>query len=141
MTEQPIQGVVFDFWGVLIGGRSGWSPDPLMLTLLDALRARSLRLALLSNGGGSAARLCQRFPELERFDAIFLSGEVGVAKPSRQAFLNVEQRLALPPPALLFVDDSRGNVAAARQYGWQSHLFEDPWTLQSELIAWGLIDE
>nr|MBA3532481.1 HAD family hydrolase [Ardenticatenales bacterium] len=100
-----LQAVVFDFWGVLVGVGGSWTPEPAMSTLIEELRARQVRLGLLSNGDGSPARLVERFPFLAPFDAILLSGEVGVPKPFRQAFLNVEQALGLPPQSLLFVDD------------------------------------
>jgi HAD superfamily hydrolase (TIGR01509 family) len=139
MSKPTLQGVVFDFWGVLVGVSGSWSHEPAILELIDELRGREIRLALLSNGGGSKTRLVERFPFLAPFDAIFLSGEVGAPKPYRQAFLNVEHTLGLPGEALLLVDDSAVNVSAARQYGWQAHHFQDVPALRAELVAWGLL--
>lgn len=116
-----------------------WATDPECLEVVEALDTRGVRLALLSNGEGTAAGLMQHYPFLARFEAILLSGEMGVGKPAQAAFHAVEQRLALTPQHLLFVDDARHNVAAARRFGWQAHVYEDVPTLRAELSAWHLL--
>lgn len=116
-----------------------WASDPDCLEVIEALRARGVRLALLSNGEGTAAGLIHHYPFLSHFEAVLLSGEMGVAKPDHAAFHAVEQRLNLPPHHLLFVDDARHNVAAARRFGWHAHAFEDVPTLRTELAAWHLL--
>ena len=116
-----------------------WSANPYCVDLIEQLRAKGVRLALLSNATGPSARLKKEYPFLAYFDAIMLSGEMGVAKPSKAAFRAVERALDLPPHALLFVDDTLGNVLAARRVGWQSHHFKHVESLRLELEAWLLL--
>ena len=49
-----------------------------------------------------------------RFDAIFLSCEIGWLKPAPEAFQAALDGMALPPGEVLFLDDGAANVQAAR---------------------------
>jgi 2-haloacid dehalogenase len=40
---------------------------------------------------------------------------------------------------MLFIDDSPKNIDAAKVLGWQVHLFRDAPTLETDLIARGLL--
>ncbi|WP_215541897.1 HAD family hydrolase [Amycolatopsis sp. CA-230715] len=99
------RGLVLDFAGVLTEPEAGE-----LLALLDKLRDRGIKTALLSNaaGGGSVRRRLEPF-----FDAQVYSGEVGCAKPAREVFLLTASLLDLPADACVFVDDAASNVAGA----------------------------
>ena len=51
----------------------------------------------------------------------------------------VEDRLALPPGAILFADDREANIKVAETRGWQAHLFEHPQGWADRLVAAGLL--
>jgi HAD superfamily hydrolase (TIGR01509 family) len=100
-----LRGLVLDYAGVLT------DPDAAELFgVLDALRDRGMRTALLSNaaGGGSVRRRLEPY-----FDAQVFSGEVGVAKPAAEIYRLTADLLKLPADACVFVDDSARNVAGA----------------------------
>lgn len=120
---------LFDRWGI----------NPYCVDLIEALRANGVRLALLSNASGPSENLKEKHPVLADFDALVLSGEIGISKPAPGAFRAVERALNLPPHALLFVDDVLGNVLGAQYAGWQSHHFKNVETLRLELEAWSLL--
>jgi HAD superfamily hydrolase (TIGR01549 family) len=71
-----------------------WTPANALLgsahALLEALRERGLRLAIVANGWPEPARLTRRRIEelgvADRVDAIVLADEVGVRKPDRRIF-------------------------------------------------------
>jgi putative hydrolase of the HAD superfamily len=58
----------------------------------------------------------------KRFDAICVSHETGLLKPSREAFLTALNGMALAPKDVLFLDDGATNVDAARELGLVAHL-------------------
>jgi HAD superfamily hydrolase (TIGR01509 family) len=54
---------------------------------------------------------------LSLFDVVVCSGEEGVAKPDPTIYRLALDRLGVEPGEAVFVDDSRGHVAAARELG------------------------
>jgi HAD superfamily hydrolase (TIGR01509 family) len=62
-------------------------------------------------------------PELDRFSALLLSCELGVAKPEPESFLRACRIADTTPARCFFVDDSAVNVAAARRLGFRTHRF------------------
>lgn len=126
---EPFHSYLFD----------SWAPNPVCLELIEQLRAKGVRLALLSNGAGSSLGFKARYPFLNAFESLHLSGETGIPKPHPAAFRRVEQALKLPPQALFFIDDAKRNVLAAQRLGWQAHHFKDVERLRLELEAWELL--
>jgi putative hydrolase of the HAD superfamily len=88
--------------------------DPVMTAAVADLRAGGVRVAMLSNTWGGAERFSPQVLA-ERFDAVVLSGEVGLRKPQPEIFALAAQRLGVAPHACVFVDDMAVNVAAARR--------------------------
>jgi putative hydrolase of the HAD superfamily len=84
---------------------------PAMYDTVRVLRGAGLRTALLSNSWGCDEYPREDFPGL--FDAVVISGEVGMRKPEPEIFLHAAQQLGLPPRECVFVDDVEPNVAAA----------------------------
>jgi putative hydrolase of the HAD superfamily len=82
---------------------------------LDALAARGLRLALLSDL--PPARKLEHLGFAGRFETALCSEDSGLLKPARAPFEMLAARLALPPERILYVGNSpsidlRGAVAA-----------------------------
>jgi HAD superfamily hydrolase (TIGR01509 family) len=110
-----------------------------MRELLADLSSRH-RLVLLSNIDGyywEVVRDSQ--PELEYFDALFLSFELGLAKPDAEIFRRVCELCQTPPGRCYFVDDTLANVDAARTLGFQGHWFRGVSGLLADLGEWGLV--
>jgi putative hydrolase of the HAD superfamily len=85
--------------------------------LVARLKAR-YPLGLLSNTDPLHWMLAkQRCPALAHFTHIFLSFEMGQIKPEPEIFRTMLLRLAAPPSAVYFFDDSQENVAAAAKLG------------------------
>jgi putative hydrolase of the HAD superfamily len=95
-----------------------------MQHLLRAVRAAGLRTALLSNSWGFADYPRHLFPEL--FDAVVLSGEVGMRKPEERIFRHAAGRLGLAPDECVFIDDIQANVLAAEETGMTGILHTTP---------------
>lgn len=78
------------------------------------------------------------FPAREAFDYEFLSAELGMVKPSPEIFSAVQALLAMPPEGIVFIDDTAGNVAAARVAGWDALVYSSNEQLAVELADRGL---
>jgi putative hydrolase of the HAD superfamily len=92
-----------------------------MLELLDALRARGLRLGLVSNSfdPGWLVRVdLAAWGLAHRLDAVVLSSEVGKRKPHPEPFERALGALGVDPGQALFVGDSRyHDVKSAGELG------------------------
>ena len=78
-------------------------------------------------------------PAFARLQDIVVSGFEGVIKPEPRIFQIACERIGLDPGQMLFVDDSRANIDAARALGFDTHLFEDPAGLRPALEGRGLL--
>ena len=87
--------------------------------LLESAKLARVRLALVTNGASDTQRekLCALDIE-HRFDAVVISGEVGVAKPDPAAFEIALTRLAVPREGVWHVGDSlTADVVGAKAAG------------------------
>jgi epoxide hydrolase-like predicted phosphatase len=89
------------------------APD--MAGLVLRARRAGIRTALLSNSWGNPY---PRDGWDEMFDAVVISGEVGMRKPEPVIFEYTLQVLRLPATECVFVDDLPVNVAAAVSLGF-----------------------
>ena len=106
--------------------------------VLDELRG-SVRLFAVSNWSGETFPIARpRYPFLEWFDGIVISGEVGAAKPDRRIYEALIERHDLDPASLAFVDDVPANVAAAKGLGMRGFTFTSAAALRRDLEALGL---
>ena len=89
-----------------------------MTSLVTRAQAAGVRTALLSNSWGHDYDRSQWH---EMFDAVVISGEVGLRKPEPEIFALTLERIGLPAGECAFVDDLPHNVAAAAQAGPGRH--------------------
>jgi HAD superfamily hydrolase (TIGR01509 family) len=108
-------------------------PMPGMADLVTIL-SRHYRLVLLSNVDRYYWRVVRAMhPELDAFDALLVSCDLGLAKPDPEIFLRASQVAGTDPSRCLFVDDTRGNVEAARALGFRTHWFRSVSEFRQEL--------
>lgn len=109
--------------------------------LVRRLAGRGMPLYALTNFGAEFFTGFRPVHSIfELFGDIVVSGDERVAKPDPRIYAIAEQRFGHAPEALFFTDDNPANVAAARERGWQAHLFTDAATLEAQLTASGLLD-
>jgi len=99
-------------------------PVPAMYEIIRTLRTVGFSTALLSNSWGGDEYPRADFPAL--FDAVVISGEVGMRKPEPGIFLHAAEALGLDPRQCAFVDDVAANVAAAAACGMTGVLHTEP---------------
>jgi len=121
-------------WAEMLGGPIDGTVD-----VLADLRRIGIRLAALSNWSAEKFPIArERYPFLGWFDAIVISGEVGMAKPDPRIFRHLLERTGLAAETVVYVDDAPANVAAATQLGMTAVRFRDPETLRDDLRRLGL---
>jgi 2-haloacid dehalogenase len=89
---------------------------------LKAIRAKSLRTAILSNGSPAMLDSAVRHAGLARlFDFVLSVEDVGIYKPSRRVYRHAMQKLALhEAPAVCFVSANPWDAQGAAQFGFQA---------------------
>jgi HAD superfamily hydrolase (TIGR01509 family) len=103
-----------------------------VLALIDRLAVP----AVLFTNNGPMVDSCldhELFRVRGRFKHVFLSWELGAAKPDAAAYQAVTTKLEVEGSQLFFADDSPENVAAARALGWQAEVFTDVASLEQRL--------
>lgn len=110
---------------------SGLDHEHEMFDAVLAARRAGFKTALLSNSWGTSLYPKDRFPQL--FDAVVISGEVGLRKPDPAIFDMTTERLAVAPSACIFVDDHPGHLKAAAEVGMTTVLHRTPADTIAEL--------
>ncbi|WP_211465207.1 HAD family hydrolase [Actinocrinis puniceicyclus] len=93
---------------------AGFSRAPAMVNAVRRAKESGLRTALLSNSWGNDY-LRDEWDQL--FDAVVISGEVGMRKPEPEIYLHTLGLLDVAPAEAVFVDDLERNVRAAADLG------------------------
>jgi epoxide hydrolase-like predicted phosphatase len=94
---------------------AGSRPDSTMATAIRAVRQAGVRTALISNSWGTGGYDRPLLKEL--FDAVVISGEVGIRKPAPDIYALGAQRIDLPPEQCVFIDDLAFNLKPADELG------------------------
>jgi len=91
------------------------------LPLLDGLRARGLRLGLVSNCSSEVGELWEESPFAGRFDAIVLSANEGVCKPDAAIYRLALERLGVAAGEAVFIGDGdAGELPGAEAVGMRA---------------------
>ena len=84
-----------------------------------------------------AARIANLFAP--RIRKLFASSAIGFLKPEEGYYRFIEHELGLAPRQLCLIDDTVGNVEAARAFGWTAHHYAGVVTLRQFLTEHGLL--
>lgn len=94
---------------------AGMRADEAMVEAVKAAKRAGVRTALVSNSWGAGRYDRDAFPEL--FDAVVISGEVGLHKPEPEIYRLAAERVGLAPEECVFLDDLKENCAGAEAVG------------------------
>ena len=110
----------------------GVVPDT--LAALRAARSRLPCYAFTNTNASHAITWRKMFPEVvNSFDRIFVSFEMGLRKPEKEAFDRICRELDLPSGSIMFFDDLLENVESARAAGLQAVHVRSPQDVQDAL--------
>ena len=95
-----------------------------VLPALERLSTRGMSVACLSNDVSEWSLLLRRRFGLDKYvNTWVISGDIGIRKPSSEAFATLARVVGVDPGQILFVDDRMANVRAARAAGLASVLY------------------
>jgi putative hydrolase of the HAD superfamily len=106
-------------------------PDEEMIAAVRAHHAAGVPTGLISNSWGRAIYDDALIAEI--FDAVVISGEVGLHKPQPEIYRLACERLGIEPADAVFVDDLRENCAGAEAVGMAAVLHRDTAETVAEL--------
>lgn len=110
--------------------------------VLSEVKTAGYPLFALSNWSAETFPIMrQRYPFLDWFEDILLSGEVGIAKPDNQIYEVFLDRIKRTPDECLFIDDSERNIDAARSLGFQTLLFKSASQLRDDLATLNILPQ
>lgn len=113
---------------------------PGTVDIVTELRQTGVRLLVLSNWSAETFPIARaRFPFLDDFDGIIISGDIRAGKPDAAAFRALLDRFEVHPASTVFIDDSDANVAAASALGMIAIRFVDAPQLRTALKQLGLL--
>lgn len=95
---------------------------PLVVELLEALKARNLKVILYSDYGCAAEKLQALGIPVDLFDAIVSAPELGGLKPCRQSMERLMSQYDLQPETMLYVGDREDTDGeSSRPFGISFH--------------------
>lgn len=97
--------------------------DAAMMAEVDKLRSRGHVVAVLTNGTDTIAAEMKSLGLDLRFDAVFNSADMGIAKPDRRVFERVSAALGVDPVEVFFTDDSESKLRGAIEVGMTARRF------------------
>ena len=109
------------------------SIDQEVLAIVDQLRGDGYPVSILTNGTDTIPAELDEAGIRHRFDHLFNTSEIGVAKPDPAVFAHVCRTLTVEPEQVFFTDDSAGNVAGAERFGLVARHFRDAAGLRADL--------
>jgi epoxide hydrolase-like predicted phosphatase len=104
---------------------AGVGPDERMIEAVRRARREGVKTGLISNSWGQGLAYDDGMLE-ELFDAVVISGDVGLHKPDPEIFHLGAERIGVPPGECVFVDDLRENCAGAEGVGMTAILHRGP---------------
>ena len=109
---------------------AGLGPDEAMIAAVEAVRDSGIGTGLISNSWGTG--IYERAP-MAIFDAIVISGDVGLHKPEPEIYRLGAERIGVPIERCVFVDDLRENIEGAEAVGMTGVLHRETRATIAEL--------
>ncbi|MCA0970439.1 HAD family hydrolase [Halobacillus litoralis] len=98
--------------------------DPEMVELLNEAESHGLKIGVITNGPGEhQANKVEQLQIKNWVDEnhIFISGKLGIAKPSTEIFRIVEREMGIAPENAYYIGDSYGHdIVGAKKAGWNA---------------------
>jgi 2-haloacid dehalogenase len=122
-------------WHDMVPGAIAGSVD-----ILEELHKKGTPLYAITNWNQDKFRETRlRFPFLELFRDIVVSGDEKLIKPDAAIYKLCLQRNNIKASESLFIDDSLKNVKGAEAVGMKAHHFSSPAVLRTELKHLGVL--
>ena len=138
-AEYPAQAALIDAfhrrWPEMIAGPIAGTVD-----ILADLKAAGTPLYALTNWSAETYPVAlERFPFMEWFRGVVVSGQEKLIKPDPRIYRLLVERHGLRPEDIVYIDDNVRNAAAATALGMHGIHFTGPPALRQELVSLGLL--
>jgi putative hydrolase of the HAD superfamily len=111
--EKPLEGV-----GIRDRMFAGMGADERMIDAVRRAHDVGIKTGLISNSWGPSGYHLSDTDGV--FDAVLISGEIGMRKPDAEIFLHAAGLIGVPPEECVFVDDLEQNAEGARAVGMEA---------------------
>ena len=116
-------------WEEMLGGSIAQT-----VQILRELKAKNFPVFALTNWSTQTFPLARRkFPFLNEFNGVVVSGEEKLLKPDPRLYLILLERYKLKAEESVFIDDNPANVEAASSIGFNAIRFTSPKELRAKL--------
>jgi putative hydrolase of the HAD superfamily len=120
--------------GLIAGMLAGLRADQRIIQAAARARAAGILVGVITNSWGTEPIDPYASYHLnERYDAVIVSGEVGIRKPDPAVYLLAAEKLGLPAGACVLVDDVASNLPPAAELGMATIHHTDSATTVREL--------
>jgi len=114
-----IKAVIFDFFGVLTNAQNDDGNHELLAYIRKELKSK-LKIGIISNANADYVRQILDKEDVELFDDIIVSHEVGLAKPEVAIYEMSLGNLDVRADESVFIDDIDEYCTAARSIGMRT---------------------
>lgn len=109
----PAQRKIWNTWDYM-------KPRPELIEFISSLKARGLRVGMLSNVIPVTEQIIREHGVYELFNPCLLSCKEGMAKPEPAFYRLLLERLGLTAEEVIFVDDQERCLIPARELGFKT---------------------
>ncbi len=107
--------------------------NPILLRYIEQELKAKFKIGMLSNVAEDRISDLFTKEDVELFDDLVLSFQVGLAKPNTEIFMIASERLELQPEECVFIDDNQGYCTAAESIGMKTICYHNFAQMRREL--------
>jgi putative hydrolase of the HAD superfamily len=114
-------------------------PNEKTIEIVKKLKMRGYKVAALSNIAEPHATYHRKKKHYEIFPQVFLSFELGMAKPEKEIYEYAARMMDVGFEECVFIDDDEVNLETAKKLGMKTILFQSPEQLKKDLKKLGVL--
>ncbi len=110
-----------------------------VINLVNKIKENSYTMGIISNIEKITHKVVDDWNVLDNFEYKFMSYQIGVSKPDPRIYEHVIEKLSFEPNQIIFIDDKKSNINAAKKSGINVIHFTDFPLLKNSLSSFGLL--
>ncbi len=118
---------------VVLDSIEGNTSNEKMFTYIKDVIKPKYKLGILSNAGANWLDELFQPWQVELFDEVVLSYQVGAIKPDRVMYQTIADKLEVQPDECIFVDDQERYVQGARDFGMHAIHFDSTYKVMAKI--------
>ena len=110
-----------------------------VINLANKIKENSYTMGIISNIEKITHKVVVDWNVLDNFEYKFMSYQIGISKPDPRIYEHVIEKLSFEPNQIIFIDDKKSNIDAAKSSGINAIHFTDFPLLKNLLSSFGLL--